>query len=391
MAQEDYALIIGIQDYPGLDDPQNGQPSLAGPLNDARAFRDWVIAQDGGEVTNDNDHIKMILSPNGGLGNVNVFNASPKTQDVVNAVNELRTISLKNKADGKGLRIGRRLYIFMAGHGIAPSMILGEGNEMEAALLMANVEPGNLGSQFHIPGAHVAKWFWKNDCFDEVLLFMDCCRENELVPSINYFLPNSGGNTLNGKRCFLFGTKWSRTTREKVMGDENGNVRGVFTKTLLKGLSGDAAVTDPAVPGFVGNITAFSLQNYLKDNIKNYFTQIELDEMKRQLRSPEPDYNCFPDSEGKDILIKTVPLKRHPVQFHLPLGASGNLQIRFNDQETPDLPPVAVQNPPCVIPMNLPRGRYRTMVSINNNAQDRIVTVTGFGDPGQNGITHVHF
>ena len=47
----DYAVIVGAQTYPGLDDPTSDAfHPLLGPVNDATAFYEWVTSPDGGDV-----------------------------------------------------------------------------------------------------------------------------------------------------------------------------------------------------------------------------------------------------------------------------------------------------------------------------------------------------
>ena len=77
-------------------------------------------------------------------------------------------------------RLGRRLYIYMAGHGIAPG-------ENQTALLMANAnyDKRRYGTGYHVIGEYVAGWVADAHYFDEILLFMDCCREIQAVPAPN--------------------------------------------------------------------------------------------------------------------------------------------------------------------------------------------------------------
>ena len=42
---------------------------------------------------------------------------------------------------------------------------------------MANATPERVGSTYHVLGQYTADGFFKARCFEEVFLFMDCCRE----------------------------------------------------------------------------------------------------------------------------------------------------------------------------------------------------------------------
>ena len=50
MATNDYAVVVGINHYPGLSD-------LKGAENDARAFQDWLVRKDGGNIPNSSPHL----------------------------------------------------------------------------------------------------------------------------------------------------------------------------------------------------------------------------------------------------------------------------------------------------------------------------------------------
>ncbi len=325
MNPDDYAIIIGLQTYPGLS-------NLAGPENDARAFRDWVVSPTGGGVPDDSHlpgdphlpneeaiHLQLILSSNF-KPFTHVRNAHPVVSEIQNAFLKLYDIYSQNSESGKGTRIGRRLYIYMAGHGIAPSASRAV-NQYESALLMADARSLFYGSSYHIPGAYTANWFSINGCFDEIFLFMDCCRADESVLAINEFLPDDRGENA-ATRCYMFSTKWAKNAREKTMTSEGGTVvvRGVFTKTLLDGLSGGATVPDPKLPG-QGIITVSSLKGYVYDNIGKVMaspagTVAESPGVgiTESVDIQEPDIDYYPRRfDGTDIVILRVPAALPPV------------------------------------------------------------------------------
>src|SRR5262245_55141594 len=124
---KDYAIIVGIEVYPAFD--PNGP--LKGPENDARAFRDWVISPTGGNVPNDKDHVVLIVSSDYKPAPKTPDDARPMIMDVHSAFERLQNKAQQNADKGKGLQVGRRLYIYMAGHGFAP-------RDDQTALLMAN-------------------------------------------------------------------------------------------------------------------------------------------------------------------------------------------------------------------------------------------------------------
>src|SRR5713226_2019709 len=174
VAADDRAIVVGISRYPALGD-------LAGPENDAKAFDAWLRSASGGDVPGDN--IDRILSSDFPPCQ-NAVSAKPTAEAVKEAIDKLHFIG-----ESGGAYVGRRLYLFMAGHGFAPSYT-------DAALLMANAAINRTGH--HFPGRPYADWFRESAFFKEVVLLMDCCGENyKLSPPQPCHLDpvaDSGGN-----------------------------------------------------------------------------------------------------------------------------------------------------------------------------------------------------
>jgi hypothetical protein len=160
-----------------------------------------------------------------------------------------------DKGKSNNGRTGRRLYIFLAGHGCSPGLDL-YGLE-ESALFMANAGSGYWG--YHIPGRYYALWFIASAFFDEVILLMDCCRDqySQLRIATPPWDPIPQARAYRVKRLYGFATKWSRKSREKVI--DGGEVRGLFSWALLEGLQRGARdeqgrITGRSLKGFVYNL-----------------------------------------------------------------------------------------------------------------------------------------
>lgn len=319
MATDDgyYAIIVGIK-Y--ADDALN---TLQGPENDARSFCDWVVLPDGGGVPEDDTHRQLILSSS--FGGV----VEPTAARVVAAFEALDAIANRNGDAGLRRRVGKRLYIYLAGHGFAPS-----NRDDETGLLVADAKFGDY--QQHILGRYCAEWAYKAYYFDEIILFMDCCRTPLHTNPVLNFKPreiNAAGFE-KVRRLYCFACRWSFKTREREMPPDS-SWRGVFTTALLEGLKGAAADER-------GRVTAESLYRYLKN-----FTQCYMSPDERADRSvpKEPDIFYEPD-HGKKIVLTTVkadrpsvmerlksffsgtgfsppPLKGYKVQINLPAEAAG--------------------------------------------------------------------
>src|SRR6185436_3062104 len=120
-------------------------------------------------------------------------------------------------------------------------------------------------------GRIYAAYFMKAGIFDEVALFMDCCRDvvPTLVPRLlTYADLTSIAQQPIDRGYYVFATEWSRNSREKEI---DGQVRGVFTAALLAGLRGKAA--DAA-----GAVTTTSLSEYLREHMKDLLTPEEIDD-----------------------------------------------------------------------------------------------------------------
>lgn len=304
--KQDWAIIVGIQVYP---DP--AFIDLGGPENDARSFRKWLISPKGGNIWAEN--VSLILSSNYLQPFANTRKAKPTAKRIKDEFKKLKAISDENKSLGKGRKIGRRLYLYFAGHGCAPLNPTSD----EALLLTANASSTSLGE--NIPGKSYADFHLWGTYFDEVVLFMDCCRE---VLHQAPFLPLEirAGNineALAGRIFYGFATKWSLKAREKPF---NGQVQGLFTTVLLDGLWGAAANPQD------GRVTVRSLKNYIYNTWKSYLTPEEL--------AQEPDLRFLPDNEAVEeaFVFATVPVPTFPVSIEFPMELQGKeVVIRNHD------------------------------------------------------------
>lgn len=330
-ASQDWAIVIGIRFYPGFSD-------LDGPENDAKSFHEWLTSPVGGSVPV--SQTRLILSadyhpplPNGAT------HAKPTVQLIQEAFDELFDRSQKNDDDGRGFRVGRRLYIYLAGHGFEPQ-------PEHVALLAANATRNRAG--YHIAGKLYADVVRYAGLFDEVVLFMDCCREWYSRVPLNlppYVSMPSGNAPENGRWFTCYATKWSRKSREKMIGGER---RGVFTTALLKGLCGAAA-------NEVGEVTAGSLADYLHAHMKDLLTKEELDD-------PEipklPEVNCNHESRS-GMVIARVPPPRYVTEIVVPASAQGKY-LTVLDRDFHSVLQRQVQADPIVV--ELSRGFYLAQI-----------------------------
>jgi hypothetical protein len=241
-----FALVVGISSYPG------GYKLLHGPVNDAKAFAQWVMSRSGGGVPKEN--VALCISPK---REMKVENARP-TKGAIDT--ELWSLRGKAKAAYQKLpedkraqaRETSRLYIYVAGHGIMP----GDGT---AALLDARAEPDR---RTNLELSKYASWFKEDGTFAEICIFADCCRNYELLaiprgPDFDrpaqlgvHVFPLIGYATTAGDLALEESARYDPEVPE----DER---RGYFSSALIEGLEGSAVH-----PG-TGFVTAEYLYTYV--------------------------------------------------------------------------------------------------------------------------------
>jgi hypothetical protein len=285
---EDYAIVVGINQYPGFGD-------LDGSERDAQSFYDWLTSRTGGDVPTGN--VKLILSsqfthatdPN---------EAKPIVSDIQAKLDQLEDIANTNDENGRGTRVGRRLYFYFAGHGFA-------FDPRQTALLMANATISRTG--YHIVAQSYANWFQLSGYFDEIILLLDCCqvrRQEGIAPNPPHF-QRTFSTSSNKVKCFYgFAAKWGRVALE--LGGGTMPVHGVFTAALLEGLKGKAADSQ-------GRVTSTSLKNYLYTNMKKFLPPVVLNDPQAP---KEPDFDTIPEV-GNDIIFAQTGVPRCKLRFKL--------------------------------------------------------------------------
>jgi hypothetical protein len=244
MGKTDWAIVVGIQSYPEL-------PALEGPDNDARDFYNWLIDEKGGAVPR--DQAKLIITPRDKIPFRNAEKAIPAYKQIESAAFKLIKLAREKPLKDGHKYIGRRLYMYYAGHGFAP-------REEQTALIMANANSVRIGAGFHWLGQWTAEWFFQAGYFDEIVLLMDCCRNFlSVVPSWPWSIETAQDFQQRVKRFYAFATGWNLETRGER--DNKGNVHGKFTQVLLDGLReyGNTPNTDV--------VTTDSLSVYIRSKI----------------------------------------------------------------------------------------------------------------------------
>src|SRR2546423_7360147 len=251
MKQSDYAVVVGIAHYPLF------HADLGGPVNDAQHFVEWLVTEeDQGGAGVPAEHVTTSVVPvpapdSNHLEAADGQDPLPIVENILAAFENLR-----EKVQGLHREGGseERLYIFLAGHGF--SVDTEQLGIEEPVLLMSNAEQGFWP---HFAGHYCAEWFVKSGLFQEVVLFMDCCRNEPLI-NFPLSLPSWGTSTdqTRAKKFYGFATKWAQKSREQII---DGMTQGVFTWSLLKALRGD--VTDSE-----GRVTEKELKGSIYNSVR---------------------------------------------------------------------------------------------------------------------------
>jgi hypothetical protein len=292
MAQQpqDYALVIGINDYP------NYRP-LQGAIQDAQKFAEWLTdEQAGGGLEGEHCHTVMSrLNPLGpGLDEIG---------DVLDAI--------RRQAEQSG---GRRFYFYFAGHGHT-------GEIEEVHLCLARWSSQNAGRA----ALSASKCYsFVAEClgFKEIVVLLDCCRVRVvgaagLPPYNSCIRPREQAGQVRLFRAYA--TEFLNLAREAAVNEtapleaEGPVIQGYFTQALLTALRGAAAE-----PG--GGVKPSKLKEYLEREV---FRLAESRGHKQQARvsanelpdEPESFFGSAPPLVAANIEIRFQPGRRGEVRL----------------------------------------------------------------------------
>lgn len=298
MNPDDYAIVVGISSYPGLG-KQGQTADLQAATTDAEDIAQWLVLPAGGGLTDDKVHVQLVTAktlPAPQFPGI----AQPQAFAVRQAFRNLDDIAQENLRTTGKTRIGRRLYIYMSGHGFSPQRRAGA------------LYTGDASSRdpLHSNASGWLDWFQEMAYFDEYVLWMDCCMDRIFAVVLEATFTNKGAITAEAGPTFIgLAAHRSLKTVERLI---DGKMRGVFTWTLLQGLKG--AAVDPAT----NEVNGRSLGDHLINALKQYLTPEDL---------ADPDISKEPEivqSDQRLILVKNPPGKsKCPVIFSFDTALAG--------------------------------------------------------------------
>lgn len=233
MRPNHYAVVVGIDRYPGIPDKP-----LQHARNDAIAFYEWLTSANEGGVPGHN--AKLIMATE--------FEQASKAKRPLRweVIDFLTDIHQRVDEIDETEWSQSRLYIYLAGHGVAPDN--GRG-----ALLFADARPVyNWGDMLDLDVC--GKFYERCRLFKEIILLGDFCRDVDgAIPAVSDLtFGKCYGESRSTRRVTGYATSLSEQSGEPEDAVEASPqiippppepkraARGFFTRAVLEGLRGGA-------------------------------------------------------------------------------------------------------------------------------------------------------
>jgi hypothetical protein len=297
MNTEDHAILVGIASYPALGEGDTPL-DLKGPENDVDAVFAWMTDPKGGGVPAANI---QVIRTSGFPAPASPANALPTITELNKAVENLDLTAQANRQAEKGLKVGRRLYIYMSGHGFSPG-------RQRGCLYAANARE-RAGYNVHASG-----WLallQDAGYFREYVLWMDCCmNRTSFLPPLDPPIPPVNASEPPGATFIAYAAQRPFKAVEVEIAEDAHKYHGVFTWALLQGLKGAAADAN-------GRVTGRSLADWIRN----------AQAFRLSLRDREDaDVAKEPEVVAEDPLLifgRGLPPPAYPVRLSFPNEASG--------------------------------------------------------------------
>lgn len=255
----DHAVVIGVRRY--ADVAAGWISDLRGPDNDAAAIAAWLRDPAGGGLPGDQVHlVRSADAPD-------PFVAGRGEPDQSGVVESLRRVAQLPKNTFQGQWAGRRLYVYVSGHGWA-------NRRNEAALVTAEATRERA---LNVLVTSWVEWMAKAAPFQELVFWGDTCATR--VPLTQLFgceLPDLFSMNSPAVRTFAaYAAPVGLVATENQMPD--GEWHGAFTYALLEGLRGAAATP----------VTSDTLRDYLLNAMRSFLSDRD---RKRPTVAKEPSF-----------------------------------------------------------------------------------------------------
>ncbi|MFT3924545.1 MAG: caspase family protein [Myxococcales bacterium] len=241
MAQEDYAILVGISRYADA-----GLPELKGPVRDVELMYKWLVDSNGGNVPPEN--VTCLVTNEAKIGDPPPF--PPILTDFVGVLNKI----LFKPDQSMIRRPAGRLYLYFSGHGFCERT----STTPEAALYVAD---STRSANWNISGTEYARRVRDHGAFGEIVLVMDCCRDAELYKMA--FPPTlrlaADPALAQGVKLFeLYATSRGGKAQERPIRERDNKVHGLLTHALLRAF-------DHAAPD-LEQLSSRDIKGYIQEN-----------------------------------------------------------------------------------------------------------------------------
>ena len=331
-----WAIVVGINEY----HLNAGQPVLHGAVADAADFADWALHPHGGAVdpsrlyfwthprpANPTPALAAYLMAPTSWYDLDLV-AVPPDFSRVPYVNHITETALQ--AGGEAIRAAmetgddetRRIYVFFAGHGVQTNTY-GATAEIQTCFVVGDFRPNNRTVMGLIPCEDFRRALLSNG-FDEVFMFLDCCRV--AMTKLNMPAPTIGSSNSRLPPEPKWGVGNAAQKNKIAYETTSPPLRGAFSKTLLDGLR---TVRDPANQ----TLTVESLKVYVRDKIGSCITNEQHPNFVHDPTDPPPVVLTGPP----------IPLPQTLADIHITFGAlpAGTIVQLCDDKGQPVGGPIA--------------------------------------------------
>ena len=248
--EHDRAVVIGIRRYADVDAPERWITDLKGPDNDAAAVAEWLVRDDGGGLPP--DHVTVINSASSPDPFPDKASAAPHQKAVQDAFRALIELPTTTHA---GQYAGRRLYVYVSGHGWAVE-------DQDAAVITAEA---SLDKPFNVLVTDWVKWLWYAARFQEFVLWVDTCASRRSIAYLQAcdVVREHRQDAAKARRFTAFAAGFGM---QAVEANIEGEWHGVFTHALLQALRGAAG----------SPVTSDNLRDYLYNGLRPLMTEAQL-------------------------------------------------------------------------------------------------------------------
>jgi uncharacterized caspase-like protein len=237
----DRAIVVGISRYADANANPPWIRDLKGPDLDAQEIAAWLRQPSGGGLPKNN--VRVISSANFPPASI-----GPQRQAILaefDALKKLPTTALP------GGFAGRRLWMYVAGHGFASA-------RRDAALITAEATRQN---RLNVWITNWFNWFLTSGRFQQYVLWVDTCATREATPLLTPcpWREEFAQNPDDISAFIAFAARLGKTAVEAPL---EGRWRGVFTYALLKALGGAAGTP----------VRSAHLEKYLHNSLTTFMT-----------------------------------------------------------------------------------------------------------------------